>query len=510
MALQNPLLPVPQESVGSLPPAPTAGLTTADLARLRHSLDSSVSDNTRAMYNSAWRGFEAWTQARGALSLPASPSIVAAYLACLAEELRLSVATVRLHKAALAAIHKASGHEDPTDNEGVRRIMKGIAQAHGKGQKQARPLTAETLAAVKATAKSRRSLEDGKRQESTERASWRGRVDVALLATLRDGLLRRSEAAALTWGDVEFRDNGSALLQLRRSKTDQEAEGVTLYIGTEASQALAGHQARDRAAGPQYKNFRDDRPTHRQSGQGGCKGRRPGRRFHRPLGESRHGPGPGEKRRGTASPDDRGPVEKLKNAGEVHRKTGGGPGCRGQVLPRKRNLEPTRSFDLEDRTVALGLAQRTLKNLKYIKKAAEAAEDVHLITDLTNSLLGLVIVPKAEYEGAELWNVTLKELEKNKWPQWKITKDELGAAIEKYWTPTKDLGRLVAHLRNAAAHGRFEYTGEPNSLKLSKVTLVVRDKPGKNKPVNWEAEIGGEDLYKFCTLLTKHIENRLG
>ena len=59
-----------------------------------------------------------------------------------------------------------------------------------------------------------------------------------MLATLRDGLLRRSEAAALTWGDVEFRDNGSALLQLRRSKTDQEAEGVTLYIGTETSQAL--------------------------------------------------------------------------------------------------------------------------------------------------------------------------------------------------------------------------------------------------------------------------------
>ena len=116
--------------------------------------------------------------------------------------------------------------------------MQGIARAHGKAQRQAKPLTAEALAAVKATARSRRPLGDGKRQESAERASWRGRVDVALLATLRDGLLRRSEAAALTWGDVEFRDNGSALLQLRRSKTDQEAEGVTLYIGTEASQAL--------------------------------------------------------------------------------------------------------------------------------------------------------------------------------------------------------------------------------------------------------------------------------
>ena len=48
----------------SLPPA-GAGLTNADLARLHSSLDSSVSDNTRAMNNSAWRAFETWAQARG-------------------------------------------------------------------------------------------------------------------------------------------------------------------------------------------------------------------------------------------------------------------------------------------------------------------------------------------------------------------------------------------------------------------------------------------------------------
>ena len=195
------------------------------------------------MYNSAWSSFESWAQARGALAMPASPPLVAVYLAWLAEERRLSVATIRLHKAALAAIHWAAGHPDPADNEGVRRIMQGIARAHGKAQRQAKPLTAEALAAVKATARRRRPLEDGKHQESAERASWRGRVDLALLSILRDGLLRRSEAAALTWGDVEFRDNGSALLQLRRSKTDQEAEGVTLYIGTEASQALQALQA---------------------------------------------------------------------------------------------------------------------------------------------------------------------------------------------------------------------------------------------------------------------------
>ena len=222
------------------PAVPAAhGITGADLARLRHSLDSSVSDNTRSVYASAWRSFQTWADPRAAMTMPASPPLVAAYLAHLAEERRLSVATVKLHKAALAAVHKAHGHPDPTDNEAVRQIMKGITRAHGRPQKQAKPLTAEALAAVKATAKSRRSLGGpGKRQESAERASWRARVDLALLATLRDGLLRRSEAAALTWGDIEFRDDGAALITLRRSKTDQEAEGVVLYVGREAAQAL--------------------------------------------------------------------------------------------------------------------------------------------------------------------------------------------------------------------------------------------------------------------------------
>ena len=51
----------------------------------------------------------------GTLAMLASPPLVAAYLAWLVEEQRrLSAATIRLLKAALAAIHKASGHPAPT------------------------------------------------------------------------------------------------------------------------------------------------------------------------------------------------------------------------------------------------------------------------------------------------------------------------------------------------------------------------------------------------------------
>ena len=231
MALQNPLLPVPQAHAETLPPA-------GDIQRIGRTPDHSVSENTRTMYNSAWRAFEQWTRARGVLAMPASAALVAGFLSHLAEERRLSVPTIRLHKAALAAAHKNHGHDDPTDHEEVRRVMKGIARTHGRAQKQAKPLNAEALATVRATANTRRPLGGGKKQVSPQRASWRGRVDLALLSVLRDGLLRRSEAHSLKWADIDFRNNGTALLQLRRSKTDQEGEGVVIYIGKHAADAL--------------------------------------------------------------------------------------------------------------------------------------------------------------------------------------------------------------------------------------------------------------------------------
>ena len=86
-------------------------------------------------------------------------------------------------------------------------------------QRQAKPLTAEALAAVRATATGRRALKGaGKRQESQNKAEKRGRLDLALLSVLRDGLLRRSEAANLRWRDVEFREDGAALIHIPLSE----------------------------------------------------------------------------------------------------------------------------------------------------------------------------------------------------------------------------------------------------------------------------------------------------
>ena len=216
--------------------APT-GLTAQDQRRIQDALDSSTSANTRRAYNQAWRRFEAWAANRGR-PLPASPELVAAFLAELAEEGK-SVSTIRLTKSALAAVHRSTGHQDPTDNEGVRKVMAGIARVNGRPQRQAKPLTETALAAVKATAGiPRRHQGRAVRAENAWAARRRGQVDVALLSVLRDGLLRRSEASALRWGNVEIQEDGSARIHVLRSKTDPEAEGAVLYIGPDAAAAL--------------------------------------------------------------------------------------------------------------------------------------------------------------------------------------------------------------------------------------------------------------------------------
>ena len=136
------LQPLPHSS-GELVPA---GLTAQDQRRIQDALDNSKSANTRRAYNQAWRRFEAWMKIRGpGHSLPATPELVAAFLA---EERELSVATIRLHKAALAAIHRSTGHGRPDLHERVRRVMGGIARSRARAQRQAKPLNAEALAAV--------------------------------------------------------------------------------------------------------------------------------------------------------------------------------------------------------------------------------------------------------------------------------------------------------------------------------------------------------------------------
>ncbi len=57
-----------------------------------------------------------------------------------------------------------------------------------------------------------------------------GLRDAAIIAVMSDALLRVGEAAALEIADVGRADDGSGRIAVRRSKTDQEANGTLLFL----------------------------------------------------------------------------------------------------------------------------------------------------------------------------------------------------------------------------------------------------------------------------------------
>ena len=217
----------------------SAGLSMIDRKQVEGALAASLAARTRYAYLGHWRAFEDWATKQNYAAAPAAPEIVAEHLAKLAET--ASASTLRVRRAAIGAAHRAAGLNDPTTSELVKRALGGLVRQIGNAQRQAAPLNAKALDSIRATACIRRAGGGRVRQrrESTETALRRGLVDIAICSVMRDALLRREEAAVLTWGDIAEEADNSGRLTVRRAKNDQQANGVILYIGQQAMQDLA-------------------------------------------------------------------------------------------------------------------------------------------------------------------------------------------------------------------------------------------------------------------------------
>ncbi|MDE0134000.1 MAG: tyrosine-type recombinase/integrase [Acidimicrobiaceae bacterium] len=87
----------------------------------------------------------------------------------------------------------------------------------------------------------------------------RGLRNAAIIATMSDALLRVGEVTALQVGDIERRSDGAAALTVRRSKTDQNGDGATLYLGSPTTRRIeiwvdgAGSAGADMTSGPLFR-----------------------------------------------------------------------------------------------------------------------------------------------------------------------------------------------------------------------------------------------------------------
>ena len=215
-------------------PASLPQLRAADQG-VAEALEAVLSDNTRRVYGTQWRLFEEWCNEVGLRSLPAEPLTMARYLAARAGS-GASIATLRLATSAITKAHEWAGHESPCKDRGVRASLKGWGRRLGKPQRQAGALTADVLAVIRLTAVQPRKR--GRGLETADQAAERARFDLALVAVLSDGGLRRSETVVLTWNDLQRWDDGSGRITVVRSKTDVEAQGAVVAITPAAMNAL--------------------------------------------------------------------------------------------------------------------------------------------------------------------------------------------------------------------------------------------------------------------------------
>ena len=164
---------------------------------------ASIAENTKAAY----------ARALGALDValagaPLTDTVLAEYLSTLEADGKAPATCAQV----VAAVRFAAQLVDQESPAGpvTEKVLAGIRRTvANRGRGQAAAMSPDNLAAILATAKQPRPR--GRGMESREQATKRGAVDGALAAVLFQGGLRRSEVAALTWGDVEPGDAGVKL-----------------------------------------------------------------------------------------------------------------------------------------------------------------------------------------------------------------------------------------------------------------------------------------------------------
>ena len=173
--------------------------------RIAEYVAAAAADNTRRAYQSDLRAFLAWGG-----TLPSIPETIAAYL--VAHATTLSPFTLSRRLVAIGRAHAILGYANPCKSELVRTTLRGVWRVHGRPQRQAQPALREDVLAMLPHMKDTRGIRDR-----------------ALILIGFAGAFRRSELVALRYDDITFVKEGLTLM-IRRSKTDQLAEGRKIAI----------------------------------------------------------------------------------------------------------------------------------------------------------------------------------------------------------------------------------------------------------------------------------------
>lgn len=188
--------------------------------------------NTLRAIQSDLRVWSAWCAANKVQLFPATTEAIVWFVQAQGETGK-AVSTIRRYVASLAKIHDAAEIDpNPAAHKHVTLALKALARQQAQessktpGRGQAQAIRYEQLREILA------GIEEAAEQARDETARLIALRDAALLSLMYDSGRRRSEAARVRAEHIEDgQDNdGSGLLYLPWSKTDQEGEGTYSYL----------------------------------------------------------------------------------------------------------------------------------------------------------------------------------------------------------------------------------------------------------------------------------------
>lgn len=187
-----------------------------------------------------WRN---WCESTGCPALPATVESICDFLEVHAG-LGKKIGTLKRYKSSLATLHEfagVTGSANPAQSQEVKLCLKALAREIGVRAVQAAPLNWPLALRLIDVAGS----------------GLIGYRDAALVATAYDTLARRSELASLQAEDLVISPDGTGAITIRRSKTDQEGQGMARFLATETVNRLrAWLVAAEIISGPLFRSVR--------------------------------------------------------------------------------------------------------------------------------------------------------------------------------------------------------------------------------------------------------------
>jgi hypothetical protein len=140
--------------------------------------------------------------------------------------------------------------------------------------------------------------------------------------------------------------------------------------------------------------------------------------------------------------------------------------------------------------VVRDFARRTKANLAVIDRLRASGNEVYEVTQLVNSLLGLLVFPQQEFVD-RIPEKTLDQLRQDGWPI---------PNVRGNFRQVSDLRQLIRYLRNAIAHFNVQFLGDGQGQIRG-----LRVWNEKRSVKTWEAELSVDDIRgiaeRFITLL---------